>query len=68
MPPVYALKPRFQALLRPLVRQLARWGITANHVTVAALLFSTIRDLNLAFIRPTKVTSSSPKMAGQAAR
>jgi len=33
---LYALKPRFQALLRPLVRRLAAAGITANQVTVAA--------------------------------
>lgn len=34
---LYDLKPRFQALLRPLVRALARAGITANQVTLAAL-------------------------------
>jgi CDP-diacylglycerol--glycerol-3-phosphate 3-phosphatidyltransferase len=33
---VYELKPRFQALLRPLVGRLARAGVTANQVTVAA--------------------------------
>lgn len=33
---LYALKPRFQALLRPLVGRLAAFGITANQVTVAA--------------------------------
>lgn len=33
---LYALKPRFQALLRPLVGRLAAAGITANEVTVAA--------------------------------
>jgi CDP-diacylglycerol--glycerol-3-phosphate 3-phosphatidyltransferase len=37
---VYALKPRFQALLRPLVGRLARAGITANQVTIAAALGS----------------------------
>ncbi|MBZ9934730.1 CDP-alcohol phosphatidyltransferase family protein [Mesorhizobium sp. BR1-1-16] len=40
MASVYDLKPRFQALLRPLVRQLARAGITANQVTLAAALLS----------------------------
>jgi CDP-diacylglycerol--glycerol-3-phosphate 3-phosphatidyltransferase len=33
---LYALKPRFQALLRPLVGRLAASGVTANQVTVAA--------------------------------
>jgi CDP-diacylglycerol--glycerol-3-phosphate 3-phosphatidyltransferase len=33
---LYALKPRFQALLRPLVAWLAAKGVTANGVTVAA--------------------------------
>ena len=38
MPSVYDLKPRFQALLRPLVRALARPACTPTSVTVAALL------------------------------
>src|SRR5712692_2135970 len=33
---LYALKPRFQGLLRPLVGWLAGTGVTANQVTVAA--------------------------------
>jgi CDP-diacylglycerol--glycerol-3-phosphate 3-phosphatidyltransferase len=37
---IYALKPRFQALLRPLTAALARAGVTANQVTVAAALIS----------------------------
>ena len=40
MPTIYDLKPRFQALLRPLVIGFAQRGITANQVTVAALLLS----------------------------
>lgn len=40
MPSIYRLKPKFQALLRPAVRQLAAAGITANQVTIAALLLS----------------------------
>ena len=40
MPSVYQLKPAFQGLLRPLVRWLAGAGVTANQVTVAALLLS----------------------------
>ena len=37
---LYALKPRFQGLLRPLVARLASAGVTANQVTVAAALGS----------------------------
>lgn len=33
---LYALKPRFQALLRPLAAKLVRVGVTANQVTLAA--------------------------------
>src|ERR1022692_232586 len=36
VPSVYALKPRFQGLLRPLTRMLARAGVTANAVTLFA--------------------------------
>lgn len=37
---IYALKTRFQDLLRPLVGRLAKAGVTANQVTVAACLMS----------------------------
>ena len=40
MASIYQLKPKFQALLRPIVRGLARAGVTANQVTIAALLLS----------------------------
>lgn len=40
MPSIYDLKPKFQNLLRPLVKSLALKGITANQVTLAALLLS----------------------------
>ena len=39
---IYALKGRFQALLRPGVRRIAAWGITANQVTVTAALVSVL--------------------------
>lgn len=42
---VYQLKPAFQNLLRPLCRMLAKRGITANQVTVAALLLSLVPGL-----------------------
>lgn len=37
---IYDLKPAFQNLLRPVCRGLANAGITANQVTVAALVIS----------------------------
>lgn len=37
---LYALKPRFQAVLRPCVQQLHRWGVTANQVTLLACAVS----------------------------
>lgn len=37
---IYALKPRFQSLLRPLTAGLARAGVTANQVTLAACIVS----------------------------
>lgn len=37
---IYQLKPRFQNLLRPIARACATSGITANTVTVAAMLIS----------------------------
>ena len=40
MASVYQLKPAFQGLLRPIVNWLARIGVTANQVTIAALLLS----------------------------
>ena len=40
MPTIYDLKPRFQARLRPLADGLAKAGITANGVTLAALVLS----------------------------
>ena len=39
---LYQLKPAFQGLLRPLVARLARGGVTANQVTLAAGLVSVV--------------------------
>lgn len=39
---LYQLKPRFQAALRPLVRSLASTGVTANAVTLLAMLLSCV--------------------------
>jgi alpha-beta hydrolase superfamily lysophospholipase/phosphatidylglycerophosphate synthase len=46
---VYALKPRFQALLRPLVARLARKGIRANQVTVATAFGSIVVGIAVAW-------------------
>jgi CDP-diacylglycerol--glycerol-3-phosphate 3-phosphatidyltransferase len=39
---LYDIKPRFQALLRPLVKQMANSDVTANQVTLAAALISVV--------------------------
>ena len=40
MPSVYDLKPKFQSLLRPLMRRLASLGLTPNAVTLVAIIGS----------------------------
>jgi len=40
VPSIYGFKPRFQKLLRPSVDALARYGVTANQITVTAMLLS----------------------------
>ena len=50
---IYELKPRFQALLRPLVRRLHAMGVTANQVTVAACVISVALGLGLFFAAPS---------------
>ena len=49
---IYALKPRFQALLRPLARSLARSGVTANQVTIAAAAVSVALGAYVAWRAP----------------
>lgn len=49
VPSVYDLKPRFQALLRPLLGRLVAAGVRANHVTVLALAGSVAAGALLAF-------------------
>ena len=39
---IYELKPKFQNLLRPLVRRLYSAGVTANEVTIAACVISVL--------------------------
>ena len=49
---IYELKPRFQALLRPVAGRLARAGITANQVTVAGALMSVAVGAGVAWRLP----------------
>jgi len=49
---IYALKPRFQALLRPLVGVLARAGVTANQVTIFATIVSVVAGAYVAWRLP----------------
>lgn len=49
MPSIYAIKPAFQNLLRPLTKKLASVGVTANQVTLAALVLSLMAGAILVF-------------------
>ena len=49
---IYALKPKFQNLLRPLVRKLVARGVTANQVTLFACAISIVLGIALA-LAPT---------------
>jgi CDP-diacylglycerol--glycerol-3-phosphate 3-phosphatidyltransferase len=51
---IYALKPKFQALLRPLTAGLAQRGITANQVTVAAAVASVSVGIFIAWRAPQR--------------
>ena len=53
MPSVYALKPAFQGVLRPIVRGLVRAGVTANQVTLTACVLSVALGLFLTFWLPS---------------
>lgn len=48
MPTIYDLKPRFQGLLRPVTARLAKAGVSANQVTLAAALLSLLAGLLVA--------------------
>lgn len=45
---IYDLKPKFQNLLRPICQKLADRGVTANQVTVFALVLSIMHGIGLA--------------------
>lgn len=48
MATLYDIKPAFQALLRPLTSRLASAGVTANQITIAAMLLSVAAGILLA--------------------
>jgi len=48
MASIYDLKPKFQALLRPMVAALASKGVTANQVTVFAATISVLWGIGMA--------------------
>jgi CDP-diacylglycerol---glycerol-3-phosphate 3-phosphatidyltransferase len=51
---VYALKPRFQDALRPLVAPLVRIGVTANMVTLVAALGSVLAGAATAWLADSR--------------
>ncbi len=55
MASVYDLKPGFQGLLRPMTRALFRAGVTANMVTVVAVVLSLAVGAFLAISRGSRV-------------
>src|SRR5687768_14872024 len=48
MPSIYQLKAGFQNLLRPIVNRLAAFGVTANQVTISAIVLSALGGLVVA--------------------
>jgi CDP-diacylglycerol--glycerol-3-phosphate 3-phosphatidyltransferase len=60
MPSIYGLKPKFQSLLRPLSNGLARAGVTANMVTIVAMLLSFATGLAIFHFRSIRVLLSLP--------
>src|SRR5436190_20191666 len=51
---IYSLKPKFQSLLRPLTRFLAKLGVTANQVTIAAVVISLALGCLVAALAPER--------------
>jgi len=49
MKSIYALKPLFQNLLRPLCHHLVQWKISANQVTLTAMLLSVVIAILIAW-------------------
>jgi phosphatidylglycerophosphate synthase len=51
---IYALKPKFQTLLRPLTAALARSGVSANQVTLTAAILSVLLGGFVVFEAPLR--------------
>ena len=60
MPSIYQLKPAFQGLLRPLVNALARAGVTANQVTLFAIVVCAVVGLEPIEIGDTIAEADQP--------
>jgi CDP-diacylglycerol--glycerol-3-phosphate 3-phosphatidyltransferase len=55
MPSVYDLKPKFQGLLRPVANGFASMGVTANQVTIAAMVLSVATGVIVGFSKNLRV-------------
>lgn len=55
MPSIYGLKPKFQSLLRPISNALARAGVTANQVTLFAMLLSFATGAAILYFRSMRI-------------
>jgi CDP-diacylglycerol--glycerol-3-phosphate 3-phosphatidyltransferase len=55
MASIYELKPKFQGLLRPVTNALARAGVTANQVTVFAMLLSFVAGAAIYYFHSLRV-------------
>jgi CDP-diacylglycerol---glycerol-3-phosphate 3-phosphatidyltransferase len=55
MPSIYGLKPKFQNLLRPVTNALARAGVNANQVTLAAMAVSFATGATIFHFRSQRV-------------
>jgi CDP-diacylglycerol--glycerol-3-phosphate 3-phosphatidyltransferase len=55
MASIYDLKPKFQGFLRPVTNALARAGVTANQITVFAMLLSFVAGAAIYFSRSPRV-------------
>ncbi len=54
MASIYDLKPKFQGLLRPITQKLAAKNVTANQVTIAALVLSILVGISIALFSNEK--------------
>ena len=51
---LYDIKPAFQQLLRPACNRLAQAGVTANQVTIAAMLLSIVSGIALVVLHESR--------------